>query len=102
MRGAILFECAIFVNRIRNGWSPPSLEVNNDGYKNLLLNFKYWGEAIGSKLEILEELDQSKMSEEEPVLPREASKGITCWLVFQYFRPDNCGAHHTEYQWAGC
>jgi len=78
VRGAILFECAIFVNRIRNGWLPASLELNNDGYKNLLFNFKYWGEAIGSKLEQLEVLDQNKMNEEEPVLPREANKGITC------------------------
>ena len=74
MRAAVLFECAIFVNRIRNGWFPSNLEVNHEACKNVLVSFKHWGEAIGSKLEELES-DDEKMKEEEPVLPRETSKG---------------------------
>ena len=76
VRGAVLFECALYVNRIRNGWLPPSLEVNYDVYcKKVLMNFKQWGEAVGGKLEELEELEQEKVREEEPVLPKETSKG---------------------------
>ena len=74
VRAAVLFECALYVNRIRNSWLPPSLEVNCD-CKNVLINFKHWGEAVGSKLEELEELEQEKVKEEEPVLPKETSKG---------------------------
>ena len=69
-----MFECAIFVNRIRNGWFPANLEVNHERCKNVLINFKHWGEAIGSKLEEFES-DEERMKEEEPVLPREASRG---------------------------
>ena len=76
MRAAVLFECAIFVNQIRNGWFPTNLEVNHDLCKNVLMNFKHWGEAIGSKLEELES-DEEMMKEEEPVLPRETSKGTS-------------------------
>ena len=77
-----MFECALYVNRIRNGWFPPSLQVNYEGCKSVLINFKHWGEAIGSKLEELEDSEHDKVQEEEPVLPREAAKGTTCVCCF--------------------
>lgn len=84
MRGAVLFECAVYVNRIRSGWLPASLEVNTDGCKTVLSSLKQWGEAVGSKLEEMKDLAQNKMrEEEEPVLPSNTSKGIlVCILLF--------------------
>ena len=49
--------------------------MNCDGCRNVLIKFKQWGEAIGSKLEELEESDEQKMNDEEPVLPSQSSKG---------------------------
>ena len=54
--------------------------MNFDGCKNVLINFRQWGEAVGSKLEELDESDQEKTKEEEPVLSRETSKGNNYYL----------------------
>ena len=66
----MLFECAVFVSKIRSGWLPASLELNPEDCKNVLTNFKRWGEAITDKLEQLEGFDYTKRKEEEPILLR--------------------------------
>ena len=56
--------------------------MNHDGCcKNVLINFKHWGEAVGHKLEELEESDQEKVREEEPVLPKETNKGTVLCIT---------------------
>ena len=74
MRGAVLFECSVFVSRMQSGWIPASLEINAEGCKNILSNFKRWGEAITDKLEQLEGIDYAKRKEEEPILLKGPSK----------------------------